>query len=123
MQSIRTLATALLLPVLAVACGELPSESSARIEAPGGDVVREITYAMAVFCPSSTLAAGTSMQCYAQTYNGFYVNATYASGNKPVATVTNRGYVTGVAPGTATIYANWYDGANFHSGSTIVTVY
>lgn len=123
MRSIRTLATVLLLPVFVTGCGDLPSEPSARINAPDGDVVREVTYAMAVFCPSSTLAAGTSMQCYAQTYTGLYVNATYASGNKPVATVTNRGYVTGVAPGTATIYANWYDGANFHSGSTTVTVY
>lgn len=123
MRSFSALATTLLLPVLAAACGDLPSAPSARIDAPGGDAVRKITYAMGVFCPSSTLAAGSSMQCHAQTYTGLYVNASYASGNKPVATVTNRGYVTGVAPGTATIYASWYDGANFHSGSTTVTVY
>jgi hypothetical protein len=115
---LRLVAAAALVPLLATSCTDLPSAVREPARTPRGPAMAMY---LGISCGQSTLVAGTGMQCYARTFNGTYVSAWWGTSNTSVATVSH-GYIYGVAPGTATIYASWSDGYQAYSGTRVVTV-
>lgn len=108
--------------VLIAACKEAPtaatSESdnltiSAAKGGGGGPTVKNVT----VSPPSATIQAGNTVQL-AATSKPAGATFTWASSNQAVATVSQTGLVTGVAPGTAMVSAT----ASGKSGSSVITV-
>lgn len=113
MRTLRSLAAALLLPLLA-SCGDMPTE---QVQAPTGGPLKS-TGGFYINCTAS-IPVGGSGHCSAYSFGGgFSYPTSWYSSNPAVASVSG-GFVFGRAPGTARITAY----GNGYTSSSTVYVY
>jgi hypothetical protein len=115
MKTLRTLAAALLLPVVAASCGDAPTAIEAPTKGPSKATSSGSFY---IVC-SASIPVGGSGHCSIYSFSGYPVySASWFSSNPGVASVSG-GFVYGRAPGTARITA--FSGG--YSSSSTVQVY
>ena len=112
MRTLRSLAVALLLPLLA-SCGDTPTQ---QVQAPTDGPL--LSSGFWISCPAS-LPVGGMGRCSAYTFNGGASPTSWYSSNPAVASVSSIGVVVARAPGSARITA--YGGG--YTSSSAVSVY
>lgn len=109
MRTLRSLAVALLLPLLA-SCGDMPTE---QVRTPTAGA--RMSSSFWISCPAS-LPVGGQGRCSAYTFNGGAYPSSWFSSNPAVVSVGSFGIVYARAPGSARITAY---GGGFMSSSAV----
>ncbi|HSU14229.1 Ig-like domain-containing protein [Longimicrobium sp.] len=102
MKAFRLFAAALMLPALAASCTDLPTGQARAPQKPRAD----LTGPFWINCTSSLTVGGTG-HCSAYSYSGGFIYPSYWSTNPGVVSANSGGFLYGISPGAATIYASY----------------